>query len=160
LARNEAVGGRVKAAAEEKKELGRATTPVDSVEVTETVGDRIRRYRRYRGLTQQALADLASVDKSYISRLEAGEVADPGLEIVERLAAALQVSLRQLADPRWYAGVPAELPDWEAAILALPAKTLSDEDKETVVRLIRALIAAKKAAVALVPLASLATDLI
>jgi transcriptional regulator with XRE-family HTH domain len=110
----------------------------------EGVGDRVRRFRRHRKLTQQALADIAGVDKGYISRLEAGEIADPGIELVERLAKALEVSVRHLADPRWYAGETKALPDWEAAILALPASCLSDEDKDAIVRFVRTIIAAKK----------------
>jgi transcriptional regulator with XRE-family HTH domain len=111
----------------------------------EGVGDRVRRFRRHRKLTQQALADLAAVDKGYISRLEAGEIADPGVDLVERLSRALEVSMRHLADPRWYAGEAKALPDWEAAILALPASCLSDEDKDAIVRFVRTIIAAKTA---------------
>jgi transcriptional regulator with XRE-family HTH domain len=133
---------------------------ITHVEVDESVGDRVRRYRRHRGLTQQVLAERASIDKSYISRLEAGEVADPGLETVERLATALQVSLRHLADPRWYAGTTEGLPDWEAGILALPSRCLSDEDKETIVRFIRTLIAAKSAALVFASLAWSVADLV
>ena len=110
----------------------------------EGVGDRVRRFRRHRKLTQQALADLAGVDKGYISRLEAGEIADPGIELVERLSNALEVSLRHVADPRWYAGETKSLPDWEAAILAIPASCLSDEDKDAIVRFVRTVIAAKQ----------------
>jgi transcriptional regulator with XRE-family HTH domain len=112
----------------------------------EGVGDRVRRFRRHRKLTQQALADLAAVDKGYISRLEAGEIADPGVDLVERLSRALEVSMRHLADPRWYAGEAKALPDWEAAILALPASCLSDEDKDAIVRFVRTIIAAKTTA--------------
>jgi transcriptional regulator with XRE-family HTH domain len=130
------------------------------VEVDESVGDRVRRYRRHRGLTQQLLAERASIDKSYISRLEAGEVADPGLETVERLARALQVSLRHLADPRWYAGTTESLPDWEAGILALPSRCLSDDDKETIVRFIRTLIAAKSTVLLVASFAWSVADLV
>jgi transcriptional regulator with XRE-family HTH domain len=84
------------------------------------------------------------VDKGYISRLEAGEIADPGIELVERLSNALEVSLRHIADPRWYAGETKSLPDWEAAILAVPASCLSDEDKDAIVRFVRTIIAAKQ----------------
>jgi transcriptional regulator with XRE-family HTH domain len=117
--------------------------------MSEGVGDRVRRFRRHRELTQQALADLAGIDKSYISRLEAGEIADPGVDLVERLAQGLQVSMRQLADPRWYAGESQHLPDWEAAILALPATCLSDDDKQAIIRFVRRLIAAQSAALLL-----------
>src|SRR3989442_5928539 len=64
----------------------------------EGVGDRVRRFRRHRKLTQQALADLARGDKGYISRLEAGEIAEPGIDLVEGLFHALRVLLRPLAE--------------------------------------------------------------
>jgi transcriptional regulator with XRE-family HTH domain len=115
----------------------------------EGVGDRVRRFRRHRKLTQQALADLAAVDKGYISRLEAGEIADPGVDLVERLSKALEVSMRHLADPRWYAGEAKALPDWEAAILAVPSNCLSDEDKHAIVRFVRTIIGAKTSALML-----------
>src|SRR3989442_7536235 len=51
----------------------------------EGVGDRVRRFRRHRKLTQQALADLAGVDKGHISRVGAREIADPRIDLVERL---------------------------------------------------------------------------
>src|SRR5207245_9822005 len=110
------------------------------------VGDRVRRFRRHRGLTQQALADLAAIDKGYISRLEAGEIADPGVDLVERLSFALRVSMRHLADPRWSAGETKLLPDWEGALLAVPASCLSGGDKEVISRFVPTLIAANSPA--------------
>src|SRR5437660_10094509 len=106
----------------------------------EGFGDRVRRFRRHRKLTQQALADIAGVDKGYIIRLEAGEIADPGIELVERLANALEVLLGPLADPRWYAGESRSLPYWEAAILALPPSCLTDEETAASVRFVPASI--------------------
>jgi transcriptional regulator with XRE-family HTH domain len=114
--------------------------------VEEGVGDRVRRFRRHRGLTQQGLADLARVDKGYISRLEAGQIADPGIDLVERLSKALGVSIRQVADPRWYAGEAKLLPEWEAAILAIPAERLADEEKEAIIRFVRTVMSAKETA--------------
>jgi len=82
-------------------------------------------------------------------RRRSGTDRRPGIELVERLANALEVSLRHLADPRWYAGETRSLPDWEAAILALPASCLADEDKDAIVRFVRTIIAAKKAVLVL-----------
>lgn len=72
----------------------------------ESVGERVRRYRRIRRLTQEQLADAAEVDRRYLGRIETGEVEQPGVEVVERLARALNVAVRQLADPRWYGDDP------------------------------------------------------
>lgn len=93
-------------------------------------GGRVRRYRRLRGLTQAQLADLAGTDKGYIGKLEAGGIAEPSVDVLLRLAEALQVDVRALADPRLYTDVP----DWKAALMAEP--DLDDEAKALLVRLI------------------------
>lgn len=68
-----------------------------------TVGERVRRYRRLRKLTQERLAELSSVDRSYLGRIEVGEVLEPGADTVRRLASALAVPIRALAEPLgWY----------------------------------------------------------
>lgn len=75
----------------------------DPMAADETVGERVRRYRRLRKLTQERLADLAGVDRSYLGKIEVGEVLEPGAETVTRLAAALKVKVRALAEPLgWY----------------------------------------------------------
>jgi len=109
--------------------------------VEEATGDRVRRHRRFRGVTQQALAEAAGTDKAYISRLEAGGIADPGIDVLERIAAALNVSIRALADPRWYVdGVYQDpLASIEAAIISEPG--LSDEKKQAGLVVLRALFA-------------------
>src|SRR2546430_6899438 len=103
----------------------------------EGVGDRVRRFRRHRKLTQQALADIAGVDKGYISRLEAGEIADPGIELVERLPNAPQGSPPPPAHPRWDARETRAPPPWGAAIPGPPPRRLAAEDQEPIVRLLR-----------------------
>jgi transcriptional regulator with XRE-family HTH domain len=49
-------------------------------------------------LSQTELAELAGVDKAYISRLESGErdIVDAGLEIASRIAWALHVTVADL----------------------------------------------------------------
>lgn len=68
----------------------------------ESVGERVRRYRRLRRLTQDALADAAGVDRRYLGRIETGDVQEPGVDAVRRLATALGVPIRALANPGWY----------------------------------------------------------
>ena len=105
--------------------------------VDEGTGDRVRRHRRFRGMTQQALAEAAGTDKAYISRLEAGGIGDPGIDVLERIAAALQVQLRSLADPRWYKEDP-ETPAWESQLMA--DDRLDETAKQALMRIIRPLL--------------------
>lgn len=52
-------------------------------------------WRRYRGLTQQALADAAGVGKSYISQIESGAKTG-SVKCLTRIATALDVNVDDL----------------------------------------------------------------
>ena len=97
---------------------------------TEGAAGRVRRFRRLRGLTQAQLAVGARTDKGYIGALEAGRIAEPSVDVLLRLAEALGVDVRALADPRLYS----DAPDWKAALMA--ERDLDDEAKTLLVRLI------------------------
>lgn len=106
----------------------------------ETVGDRVRRYRRLRKLTQDQLADRSDVDRRQIGRLEAGEVLEPAAETVRRLATAMGIPIRALAEPLgWYSDEPAPADFQEAAESAIVGSDLSDEKKRAALEVIRAL---------------------
>jgi len=62
-----------------------------------TVGlaSRVKRLRKARGLTQQALAVKAGVSLGYLARLEIG-MHDPRLSTLQKLAKALGVPVGQL----------------------------------------------------------------
>jgi transcriptional regulator with XRE-family HTH domain len=77
-----------------------------------TFGERLKRYRAQRGLTQLALAQRADVPQSLISDLEAGRREGVTLEMAWRLARELSVSLDYLAGT-W--------DDAEGAAPAIPA---------------------------------------
>lgn len=55
-----------------------------------TLGLNIRRYRKERGLSQEALADAVGLAVTYVGQIERG-LRNPTLDIVERLAKALNV---------------------------------------------------------------------
>lgn len=55
----------------------------------------LRRARRARGLSQELLADVAGLDRSYVSGIERGE-RNVGIDNVGRLASALEVSVAGL----------------------------------------------------------------
>lgn len=60
------------------------------------VGRQVRKYRRIRGMTQQALATRIGVDRTMISRAETGERPIDSRQVIYRLAGALSVSLSDL----------------------------------------------------------------
>jgi transcriptional regulator with XRE-family HTH domain len=68
-------------------------------------GRRLRRLRRDRDLSQEALAHLAGLDRTYVSGVERGE-RNPTLVNVSRLAGALGVEFTVLLE-----GVPTIKPD-------------------------------------------------
>jgi len=60
-------------------------------------GHHLRRLRRVRKLTQEALADYAEISRPTVQRMEKGQAA-PTLEVLLSLAQVLQVPLRDLVD--------------------------------------------------------------
>lgn len=58
-------------------------------------GDRVRAYRHQLELSQEALADAAGINRTYIASLEAGR-RNPSLDLMARLAIALNVDLGDL----------------------------------------------------------------
>jgi len=64
-----------------------------------TIGLTIRALRRERGLSQEALAELAQIDRSYMSSVERG-LRNVSVLNVARIAAALDVPVRDLLGPR------------------------------------------------------------
>lgn len=60
--------------------------------IQQRFGKAIRRRRRELDLSQESLAEQAELHRTYISEIERGEV-NPSLEIIERLAKALNISI-------------------------------------------------------------------
>ncbi len=61
-------------------------------------GINVRRLRKARGLTQEALAHEVEIDVSYLGQIERGE-RNPTLSVVERFAAVLGASAPDLLRP-------------------------------------------------------------
>jgi transcriptional regulator with XRE-family HTH domain len=55
----------------------------------------LRRLREARGLSQEALADLAGIDRTYVSSLERQRYS-ASVDMLDRLAAALEVPVADL----------------------------------------------------------------
>lgn len=68
-------------------------------ELARRVGDRIRRYRTERGLTQEQLSESAMISVSYLSMMERGSRL-ARLETLLDIAVALQVELVDLVSSK------------------------------------------------------------
>ena len=64
-----------------------------------TFGKSVRRLREDRGISQEALANDAGLDRTYVSSVERGR-RNISLENIERLAKALQVEVKTLFTAR------------------------------------------------------------
>ncbi|MEC0181351.1 helix-turn-helix transcriptional regulator [Paenibacillus peoriae] len=64
-------------------------------ELRKQIGTRIRAIRNAKGLTQQKLADIASLDYRYIGALERGERSF-SIDTLEKVLTALNVSISEL----------------------------------------------------------------
>jgi len=102
---------------------------------SDTIGSRLRHYRRQKRLSQQALADLSGVSRQTIAEMERGAVTIPREPTnVRALADALEITMRELAEPTgWYDDT--EDTDWIAGLRA--DKRLDDEGKALIERLVR-----------------------
>lgn len=61
------------------------------MDVRVRVGRNLRRYRRARGVSQEELADLCELDRTYVSGIERG-LRNPTVVVLERLANVLGVA--------------------------------------------------------------------
>jgi transcriptional regulator with XRE-family HTH domain len=67
------------------------------MDVRQRLAANMKRLRKTRGWSQEALADEAGLDRTYISGIER-VVKNPTITVVERVAAALQCRLGELLD--------------------------------------------------------------
>lgn len=63
--------------------------------LNEEVGQRIKKMRKLKGITQQELADRLGVTKSYMSRLESGQK-KISLDRIESISTVLDIVPKQL----------------------------------------------------------------
>lgn len=61
------------------------------------LGTKISRARKVRGLTQEDLAMLASIDRTYIARIETGR-ANPSVMVLNKIARVLKLKVFNLID--------------------------------------------------------------
>ena len=63
--------------------------------ITEKFGKRVRKLRMERGLSQEKLAFISNMHRTYIGGIERGE-RNPSLKIIEAIAKALNIHMSEL----------------------------------------------------------------
>ena len=89
----------------------------------ESVGQRIRRIRKLRGLTIEQLAGLTQSSMSYISELETNPKRSPSLKKLRAFAEALEVDEGTLLDRAKTRRIATEDEQFVARFVALPKET-------------------------------------
>jgi transcriptional regulator with XRE-family HTH domain len=69
------------------------------MDVRERVGLNLQRLRREKGLSQEELADLASIHQTYLSGVERGK-RNPAVTVLQRIAEALGADIEDLVSKR------------------------------------------------------------
>ncbi len=64
-------------------------------DIKKKLGKRIKQLRQEKGLSQEALAHLAELDRTYIPSIEKGE-RNISLEVIQKLAIALEMTISEL----------------------------------------------------------------
>jgi len=85
---------------------------------TKLVGKRITEAREERGQSLSALAEVAGIAKSYLLKLERGEVDNPGLATLYSVARGLELTLASLLQKG--TASPAPPSDWETIEPGIP----------------------------------------
>ena len=104
-------------------------------------GERIREIRKMRGLKQEELAELASLNRVTVAKYESGRV-EPGAQALARIADALEVSTDVLLGRSEMKPAPVVRPRTaEARIISGGIDRLPKEQREQVLGVVRAMFA-------------------
>lgn len=68
-----------------------------NMDIKQRFGIKIKELRKQKGLSQEKLANLAEIDRTYLPTIEKGE-RNVSIEVVEKLAIALEVKIKDLFD--------------------------------------------------------------
>jgi len=67
------------------------------MDIKQKFGLKIKALRKQKGLSQEKLANLAEIDRTYLPTIEKGE-RNVSIEVVAKLAIALEVKIKDLFD--------------------------------------------------------------
>jgi transcriptional regulator with XRE-family HTH domain len=92
-----------------------------------SVGQRLKQLRELKGFSLSAFAGEAGVSKSYLAKLERGEIENPGLQTLQVIAATLKITLADLLAPASVDAPPpssaagSEVAEYERLLADLPS---------------------------------------
>ena len=67
------------------------------MDIKQRFGIKIKELRKLKGFSQEKLANLAEIDRTYLPTIETGK-RNVSIEVIERLANALEVNIKDLFD--------------------------------------------------------------
>jgi transcriptional regulator with XRE-family HTH domain len=67
------------------------------MDIKKKVGNKLKKLRLDKGLSQEALANIAELDRTYIPSIEKGE-RNVSVTVLEKLAKALKISIKDFFD--------------------------------------------------------------
>ncbi len=68
-----------------------------NMDIKQRFGVKIKELRKLKGLSQEKLANLAEIDRTYLPTIEKGE-RNVSIEVIEKLAKALDIKVKDLFD--------------------------------------------------------------
>lgn len=77
---------------------GRMDLEENTADICERFGKRVRSRRRAMDLSQEELAERADIHRTYLASLESKGGRNPTIRVVERIAAALEITPGHLLD--------------------------------------------------------------
>ena len=104
-----------------------------------TVGEKIRRLRKQKKLSQEALAGEAGINSNHLSRLERG-LFKPSIEVLKKLAQALEVSVDSLLSEEDEDRPEVTIKNKELSERIRMIDQLDPEDQQAVVRVIDSML--------------------
>jgi transcriptional regulator with XRE-family HTH domain len=69
------------------------------VPITKKIGERIKELRSRQGISQESLAHLANLDRTYVNSVENGK-RNISIENIEKIAKALKISIKDFFDDK------------------------------------------------------------
>ena len=73
---------------------------MDETDICIVFGSNVRRIRRAKNMSQETLAELADVHRTYVSGIERGNGRNPTIRAVAKIAKALEVKPWELLDEK------------------------------------------------------------
>lgn len=67
------------------------------MDIKQKFGLRLKELRKAKGLSQEKLANLAEIDRTYLPTIEKGQ-RNVSIEVIEKLAVALEINIKEFFD--------------------------------------------------------------